>query len=109
MCEHYDAFMVTGQPHKNTCNREGILMSIGFSGLDTPCGVQPVTIDVPPTHPLIQLAQVIPWHALADRVLPDLKCTTAKGKGWLGRQLTLRIHLGAFLLQWLYHLTDRQV
>jgi hypothetical protein len=71
--------------------------------------VQPVTIDVSPTHPLIQLAQVIPWQALADIVLQDLKCTTAQGKWWLGRKLTLRIHLGAFLLQWLYHLTDRQV
>jgi transposase, IS5 family len=84
-------------------------MSIGFSGLDTPCCVQPVTIDVSPTHPLLQLAQVIPWQVLADMILPDLKRTTAKGKWWLGRQLTLRIHLGAFLLQWLYHLTDRQV
>ena len=84
-------------------------MSIGFSGLDTPCCVHPVTIEVSPTHPLIQLAQVIPWQALADTVLPDLKRTTAKGKWWLGRQLTLRIHLGVFLLQWLYTLTDRQV
>src|SRR5262249_3137266 len=108
--ENYDAFMVTGQQHKIPCNREGILpMSIGFSGLDTPCCMQPVTIDVSPTHPLIQLAQVIPWKALADMVLPDLKRTTAKEKWWLGRQLKLRIHLGAFLLQWLYNLTDRQV
>jgi IS5 family transposase len=107
---NYDAFMVTGQPYKTPCNREGSFpMSIGFSGLDTPCCVQPVTIDVSPTHPLIQLAQVIPWQALADMVLPDLKRTTAKGKWWLGRQLKLRIHLGAFLLQWLYNLTDRQV
>ena len=42
-------------------------------------------------------------------VLPDLQRTTAKGKWWLGRKLMLRIHLGAFLLQWLYNLTDRQV
>ena len=84
-------------------------MSSGFSGLDSLCCVQPVTIDVSPRHPLIQLAQVIPWQALADMVLPDLKRTTAKGKWWLGRPLTLRIHLGAFLLQWLYNLTDRQV
>src|SRR5262245_24109923 len=84
-------------------------MSIGFSGLDTPCCVHPVTIEVSPTHPLIQLAQVIPWQALADTVLPDLKRTTAKGKWWLGRQLTLRIHLGVFLLQWLSTLTDRQI
>jgi hypothetical protein len=108
--ENYDAFMVTGQQNKITCNREGILpMSIGFSGLDTPCCMQPVTIEVSPTHPLIQLAQVIPWQALADMVLPDLKRTTPKGKWWLGRKLTLRSHLGAFLLQWLYNLTDRQV
>ena len=110
MCENYDAFMVTGSQHKTTYNREGSLsMSIGFSGLDTPCCVQPVTIDVAPTQPLIQLAQVIPWHALADMVLPDLKRTTATGKWWRGRKLKLRIHLGAFLLQWLYNLTDRQV
>jgi transposase, IS5 family len=108
--ENYDAFMVTGQQHKTTCNREGILpMSIGFSGLATPCCIQPVTIEVSPTHPLIQLAQVIPWQALADMVLPDLKRTTTKGKWWLGRKLTLRIHLGACLLQGLYTLTDRQV
>src|SRR5262249_6388906 len=84
-------------------------MSICFSGLDIPCCVHPVTIDVSPAHPLIQLAQVIPWQGLADMVLADLKRTTAQGKWWLGRKLTLRIHLGAFLLQWLYHLTDRQV
>jgi transposase, IS5 family len=84
-------------------------MSICFSGLDTPCCVQPVTIDVSPAHPLLRLAQVIPWQALADMVLPDLQRTTAQGKWWLGRKLRLRIHLGAFLLQWLYHLTDRQV
>src|SRR5215470_18022171 len=108
--ENYDAFMVTGQQNKIICNREGILpMSIGLSGLDTPCCLQPVTIEVSPTHPLIQLARVIPWQTLADMVLPDLKRTTPQGKWWLGRTLTLRIHLGAFLLQWLYHLTDRQV
>jgi len=84
-------------------------MSIGFSGLDTPCCMQPVTIEVSPAHPLIQLAHVIPWQALADMVLPDLKCTTTKGQWWLGRKLTLRIHLGVLLLQWLYNLTDRQV
>jgi hypothetical protein len=71
--------------------------------------VQPVTIDVSPTHPLLQLARVIPWQALPDMGRPDLQRTTAKGKWWLGRKLMLRIHLGACLLQWLYNLTDRQV
>src|SRR5688572_12348975 len=84
---------------ENTGKREGIPMSICCSGLDAPCRVHPVTIDVSPTHPLIQLALV----------LPDLQHTTARGKCWLGRKLKLRIHLGAFLLQWLYDLTDRQV
>lgn len=84
-------------------------MSICSSGLDAPCHGQLVTIDVASTHPLIQLAQVIPWPALAELVLPDLEQSTAKGKWWLGRKLKLRIHLGAFLLQWLYNLTDRQV
>ena len=110
MFKNYDAFMVIGRQNKTTCNREGILpMSVGFSGLDTPGCIQPVIIEVSPTHPLIQLPQVIPWQALADMVLPDLKRTTTKGKWWLGRKLTLRIHLGAFLLQWRYNLTDRQI
>ena len=84
-------------------------MSICSSGVDALCHGQAVTIEVAPTHPLIELAQVIPWQDLAEIVLPDLKRTTAKGKWWLGRKLKLRIHLGAFLLQWLYNLTDRQV
>jgi transposase, IS5 family len=84
-------------------------MSLCFSGLNASCHGQPVTIDVAATHPLIQLAQGIPWSALAALVLPDLKQSTAQGKWWLGRKLILRIHLGAFLLQWLYNLTERQV
>jgi hypothetical protein len=56
----YDAFIVSSRPTDNLCKREGILMSICFSGLDTPCCVHAVIIDVSPTHPLIQLAQVIP-------------------------------------------------
>jgi hypothetical protein len=105
----YDVFMIRGPRHEHSYTREGIPMSICFSGLDTPCDVHPVTIDVSPTHPLMQLAQVIPWQALTAMVLHDLKRTTAKGQWWLGRTLARRIHLGAFLLQWLDHLTDRQV
>lgn len=84
-------------------------MSICSSGLSSPSRLPPVTIAVAPSHPLLQLAQVIPWPALAQLVLPDLQRTTAQGKWWIGRKLQLRIHLGAFLLQWLYNLTDRQV
>lgn len=84
-------------------------MSICSSGLTAPCRAQSVTITVSPTHPLLHLAQVIPWPTLAALVLPDLKRSTAKGKWWLGRKLKLRIHLGALLLRWLYNFTDRQV
>lgn len=84
-------------------------MSLCFSGLDEPCRLQTVTIEVSAHHPLIKLAEAIPWLALAELVLADLKRTTAKGKWWLGRKLKLRIHLGALLLQWLYQLTDREV
>ncbi len=72
-------------------------MSICSSGLDTLSCVQSVTIEVAPTHPLIQLAQVLPGHALAALVLPELKQTPAKGQWWRGRRLNRRIHLGAFL------------
>ncbi len=39
----------------------------------------------------------------------DLKVTTFKGKWWLGRKLKIRIHLGIYILQNLYNLTDRHV
>jgi transposase, IS5 family len=107
--ENCDAFTVNSQPNVVPCKREGIAMSLCFSGLDTPCCVHPVTIEVSPHHPLVQLALVLPWQALAEIVFCDLQRTTTKGKWWLGRKLKLRIHLGAFLLQWLYNLTDRQV
>ena len=41
-------------------------MSICSSGLSSPGPLQLVTIAVAPTHPLIQLAQVTPWQALAQ-------------------------------------------
>jgi transposase, IS5 family len=105
----YDVFMVPGQHKEHTDTRDGLRMSRCFSGLDIPCGVQPVTMDISPTHPLIQLAHVIPGQVLTTMVWPDRQRTTAKGQWWLGRKLMRRIHLGAFWLQWLDHLTDRQV
>ena len=71
--------------------RKGIAMSLCFSGLHTPCRAAPIVIEVAANPLFIQLALVIPWHALAEMVLPDLKRTTPKGKWWLGGQLKLRI------------------
>jgi hypothetical protein len=69
---------------------------------------RPVTIDVPESHPLVELAGSIPWLQLYDLVLPDLK-KTAKGMFWLGRKLKLRIHLAVYLLQKMTDKTDRHM
>jgi len=42
-----------------------------------------------------------------DQCAEDLKRTTAKGFWWTGRSIQVRTHLGAFLIQKLYNLTDR--
>ena len=66
-----------------------------------------MTIDITKNHPLILLATTIPWQDMFELILPDLKNSTQKGKWWLGRKLKVRIHLGAYILQQLYNLTDR--
>ena len=82
-------------------------MSIDESGITSkilPCRM---TVNIKAKHPMIILANSLPWEALTETVLSDLKATTKKGKWWMGRPLRLRIHLGAYLLQQLYNLTDR--
>lgn len=83
-------------------------MSLDLSGRDDAIVCQPIKIDIPKEHPLIKLANMLHWSALFEIVIPDLKKTTAKGFWWLGRKLIIRIHLGAYILQRLYNLTDRQ-
>jgi IS5 family transposase len=51
----------------------------------------------------------LPWPALIEPVVKDLKATTSNGFWWAGRKIRVRIHLGAYLLQLLYNLTDRKV
>lgn len=77
----------------------------GLSGKKVHAGS--VTIEVQKEHPLLSLADGINWENLAEIVLPDLK-HTKKGKWWMGRPLRLRVHLGAYLLQQLHNLTDRE-
>jgi IS5 family transposase len=83
-------------------------MSICESGLDSKAESRPITINVPENHPLIRLAQAIPWLTLFNLVLPDLK-KTKKGMFWLGRKLKVRIHLAVYILQKLTDKTDRQM
>lgn len=84
-------------------------MSLDVSGGDTVVTPIAVTIAVTKDHPLIKLANALPWALLMALVLPDLKRTTARGCWWMGRRLLVRVHLAAFILQKLYDLTDRQV
>lgn len=82
-------------------------MSIDGSGITSKVLSCKITMEVKAKHPLIILANSLPWEELAEMVLSDLKATTKKGKWWMGRPLRLRIHLGAYLLQQLHDLTDR--
>lgn len=82
-------------------------MSIDQSGFRTVIAKN-VVVKITDKNPLICLANTLPWHELADTVLPDLKATTKRRKWWMGRPLRLRIHLGAYFLQQLFSLTDRQ-
>lgn len=85
------------------------IMAIDTSGQDSLPEAGSVTITIKRNHPLIQLAQVLPWALLMSLVVTDLKQSTAKGFWWMGRKLKVRIHLAAYLLQRIYNLTDRKI
>lgn len=67
-----------------------------------------VNILVTDDHPLIKLANILPWEKMFEIILPDLK-KTPKGQYRRGRKLKIRPHLGVFLLQQFYNRTDRQI
>lgn len=90
-------------------NLKGTIMSLSYSGLNTKARGYPVTIFIEQDHPLVELAQVIPWQEFADLIIPDLQKSTKKGMINLGRTLRLRSHLGAFLLKIIFDLTDRDL
>jgi IS5 family transposase len=83
-------------------------MSLDMSGCDVSRSGANVKIRVSDRHPLIKLANALPWTRLIEIVAEDLKKTTAKGFWWLGRKICVRLHLGAYIVQKLYDLTDRQ-
>lgn len=84
-------------------------MAIDLSGRKSVPKAGIVTVEISETHPLIQLANVLPWEMLMDQVVVDLKQTTPKGFWFMGRKINVRIHLGAYLLQKIYNLTDRRI
>ena len=103
LAENHDALL------ECNLNLKGTIMSLCYSGLNTKVRGHPVAIFVEQDHPLVELAQVIPWQELADLILPDLQKSTKKGFIHLGRPLRLRSHLGAFLLKIIFDLTDRDL
>jgi transposase, IS5 family len=84
------------------------IMSICQSGIDCNIAAGKILVEINEEHPLIQLAQVLPWRELLDLILSDLK-KTKEGKWWLGRKLKVRMHLGVYLLQQLFNKTDREM
>lgn len=84
-------------------------MTISLSGLDQTVQARILSIPVESAHPLIKLANTLPWNALAEPVVEDLKTTTAKGFWNRGRILLVRMHLAVFILQKIYNKTDREI
>lgn len=83
-------------------------MAICSDGIDTKLSTSCISISICEDHPLITLANSLPWILLSVPVIADLKRTTAKGCWWTGRKIRVRIHLAIYLLQKIYDLTDRQ-
>ncbi len=82
-------------------------MSICDSGIGRKLFGQRIEITVTNTHPLIVLANQLPWEEMLHLVEHDLCQSTALKCLHYGRKLKVRIHLGAYLLQKMYDLTDR--
>ncbi len=81
-------------------------MTICYQGLKEKTEATAVVVSIQKNHPLIRLAQKIPWSELAEIVTPDLQ-KTEKGLYGTGRKLYLRNHLGALLLQKMFDKKDR--
>lgn len=82
-------------------------MSLDVSGFEEEVVGAQVIIRITEQHPLVKLANTLPWEDGLAVILPDLQ-RTEKLWWWVGRPLRVRIHLGIYLLQQLFNLTDRQ-
>ena len=81
-------------------------MSLDVSGFDELVAGGVVKITVGNDHRLIKLAQKLPWTEMLQLAVPDLQ-RTEKKHWWMGRPLRIRIHLGVYVLQQMFDLTDR--
>lgn len=83
-------------------------MSICDSGIGIKSFSQTISIKVPENHPLLILANQLPWDSMYELIEEDLKKSTLLNMLHVGRKLKSRIHLGVYLLQKMYDFTDRQ-
>jgi transposase len=84
-------------------------VAIDTSGQESTVFPSVVKISISNQHPLVLLANSLPWKEMIDSVIPDLKSSTKKGCWWLGPKLKVRVHLAAYILQKIYNLTDRKI
>ena len=83
-------------------------MSICDNGMECKVIAKEIRVKVSESHPMILLALALPWRVMYELILDDLKTCKPGLKWWLGRKLKVRIHLGAYILQKMYDLTDRE-
>lgn len=81
-------------------------MSLDVEGFTEEVSGGVVMIVIKDEHRLIRLAQNLPWEEMLALILPDLQRTERKCF-WMGRPLRVRIHLGVYILQQMFNLTDR--
>jgi len=81
-------------------------MSLDVDGFTNVINGGDVIIKIDFNHRLLKLARNLPWESMLQTILPDLKRTEQK-HWWMGRPLRLRIHLGVYILQQMFDLSDR--
>ncbi len=82
-------------------------MSLNLDAFTEQVESSSIALNIHSNHPLIKLSNALPWEHLLTLILPDLK-ETQRLRWWVGRPLKVRIHLGIYLLQKLFNLTDRE-
>lgn len=89
------------------CNNQfkgAFSMSLDISGLQYLIPIKlKILVCIPKLHPMIILANNIPWDQMVKLVVQDLY----KNRRRSGRKLNIRLHLGAFILQSMNKWTDR--
>ena len=84
-------------------------MSLAQDGIKSKIKMHTAIIKVGENHPLVLLANALPWEGLSELVCADLRKTTTKGFWMVGRKLYVRVHLAILILQALKKKTDRDI